>query len=91
MLIQGHGHKWSTKTLQEEGYYLYDMIVSMAPSSHANQKLRPENERRGFNIINLIRQKGYVSHVEVIPYEMKGVNIYESQNARKKFKITWNN
>lgn len=74
LLIHGHGHEWKGYTLQE-GEAIYNMINIMAPSTHAGDKIRPPDERRGFNLINLKRHNYEVAEVHAQSYEMRGAII----------------
>lgn len=76
LLIHGHGHEWKGYTLQE-GESIYNMINIMAPSTHAGGKIRPPDERRGFNLINLKRLNNEVTEVHAQPYEIRGAIINE--------------
>jgi UDP-2,3-diacylglucosamine pyrophosphatase LpxH len=87
LLIHGHGHEWKGYTLQE-GENIYNMLNVMAPSTHAGGKIRPENERRGFNLIQLKRRNHEVTCVHAQPYEMKGAVIAERHCPKTDWKVS---
>ena len=87
MLIHGHGHEWKGYTLQE-GERIYDMLNVMAPSTHAGGKIRPANERRGFNLIELKRRNHEVTDVHAQPYEMRGAVIDKRSCHKTDWKVS---
>lgn len=87
LLIHGHGHAWKGHTLQE-GENIYDMLNVMAPSTHAGGKIRPANERRGFNLIELKRRNHEVTDVHAQPYEMSGVVIDKRSCHKTDWKVS---
>lgn len=87
LLIHGHGHEWKGYTLQE-GERIYDMLNVMAPSTHAGEKIRPANERRGFNLIELKRHNHEVTDVHAQPYEMRGAVIDKRSCPKTDWKVS---
>jgi len=87
LLIHGHGHEWKGYTLQE-GESIYDMLNVMAPSTHAGGKIRPANERRGFNLIELKRRNHEVTDVHAQPYEMRGAVIDKRSCHKNDWKVS---
>lgn len=87
LLIHGHGHEWKGYTLQE-GEAIYNMINIMAPSTHAGGKIRPPDERRGFNLINLKRHNHEVTEVRAQPYEMRGATINKRPCPQTVWKVS---
>ena len=78
LFIHGHGHERKVDrfnlakqtTLECKGTLTTGEILRvMAPSTHLNDKKRPENERRGINLITLHRGHGKVEKMEVDSYE----------------------
>lgn len=47
-----------------------EFVRIMAATTHLNGKLRPNNERKGFNVIKLKRENGATSSIEVLSYEL---------------------
>lgn len=80
LLLHRHGHKWLARwqPLGAPGLSISmptttathgsDVIRVMAPTTHVRGKKRPANERRGFNVIELIRSDGQVNAVTVSSY-----------------------
>lgn len=78
LFVHGHGHarkvdrfNLAKQSTQECKGTLSagEVLRVMAPTTHLNNKKRPENERRGINIITLQRSHGKVEKVEVDSYE----------------------
>jgi UDP-2,3-diacylglucosamine pyrophosphatase LpxH len=84
LFIHGHGHerKVDRFDLSEQTTRLArrgtlgdrEILRIMAPTTHLNEKLRPEGEVRGFNLITLCRTHGKVTSVKVESYETSKSN-----------------
>jgi UDP-2,3-diacylglucosamine pyrophosphatase LpxH len=79
MFVHGHGHQrefvrqaWEAPGARMNAGELSDkeFLRIMAPTTHLDNKLRPNGARRGFNIITLNRKRGSVNHVVVSTYEL---------------------
>lgn len=84
LLIRGHGHRWEGRTLQEEGS-IYDTVDIMAPTTHISGRTRPQDERRGFNLIHLKRERGLVKFIQSKPHEIKGATITPRYTSRSEW------
>lgn len=90
LFIHGHGHARKVdrfnlvkKTTQEcKGTLLAGEILRvMAPTTHLNNKKRPEDERRGINLITLYRSHGKVEKIEVDSYEFSEDGPVRAKNS----------
>lgn len=67
LLIHGHGHQKVIEKLREAE--VANIVRVMAATSHLNGKVRPSDERRGFNLISLMRKDKVVTSFTITPYE----------------------
>lgn len=79
LFVHGHGHQrqairqaWDEFDARKKEGALSDaeFLRIMAPTTHLDDKLRPDGARRGFNIITLERNRGMVNEVTVSTYEL---------------------
>jgi len=79
LLVHRHGHKRCADFVSLSGeppreakgrMSKTEILRVMAPTTHLDDKLRPPQESRGFNIITLTRHNGRVESVEVDSYEL---------------------
>lgn len=85
LLLHGHGHARLSRKVEYSGsgerhdsshgkLSSNEFIEVMAPTSHLGAKLRPVNQRRGFNVVELIRNNGRVTEVKIDFYELRENN-----------------
>ena len=83
MFVHGHGHQrkvirqaWDELEARKNEGELNDdeFLRIMAPTTHLDNKLRPNGAPRGFNIITLNRTGGVVNKVTVSTYELGNGN-----------------
>lgn len=64
--------KYAEELKPDTKYFMKDdeFVRVMAATTHLNNKLRPQNVRKGFNVISLKRENGITADVEVLSYEL---------------------
>lgn len=79
LFLHGHGHAWLAErfplgalpTTPSEGRLTEEEVLRiMAPTTHLNDKMRPDGAHRGFTIITLRRSNAMVHKAEVDSYKL---------------------
>ncbi|MBZ9689787.1 metallophosphoesterase [Clostridium estertheticum] len=88
LFMYGHFHRSKITLLNDDGEFSKKLITSLASTLTLNQTLRQPDQRRGFNVIELIREKDVVKKVEGKIFEFNDTKI-EFVNESKMEEYIW--